>query len=236
MILVTCALTAESSGLVALLRAKQRVGTTIKGVLELQAPDEDLRALHITVVHTGVGAKECEKRLREFLREEKPEILIASGFCGATQDSVKLGRIVLAENFSTPRLLDKARETLADAITGRLFSSDQIVDRAADRYAIGRKHNAVAIDMETETIAKICAEEALEMLALRGVSDSPAAPFPAPPAVLFDVEAQRTKATQLLPHLVRNPQSAVQLIRFAKQVALAGESLAKALRAVIGAL
>jgi purine-nucleoside phosphorylase len=68
---------------------------------------------------------------------------------------------------------------------------------APGTLAIGREHGAVAIDMETETITRLCAERSIPMLALHVISDSPAAPFPAPPNVLFDMEAQRTKFTAI---------------------------------------
>jgi hypothetical protein len=67
------------------------------------------------------------------------------------------------------------------------------------------------------------------MLALRVISDSPAAPFPTPPEVLFDVETQRTKLTSLLGHLARNPKAVAQLADFSKRITLVKTKLADAL-------
>jgi Phosphorylase superfamily len=125
---------------------------------------------------------------------------------------------------------------LTGVTVGKLFSADKVIDPARDRCAIGREHGAVAIDMETETIARICAAKNIPMLGLRVVSDSPAAPFPAPPDVLFDIEAQRTKFSRLLPHIARNPRTAMRLLAFSRQIASARDKLAEALCAVIAEL
>jgi len=90
--------------------------------------------------------------------------------------------------------------------------------------------------METETIARLCAAESIPMLALRVVSDSPAAPFPAPPNVLFDIEKQRTDFSQLLSYIARNPTSAIRLAEFSRQIVIAKTKLAAALASIIAAL
>ena len=229
MIVVTFALAAESSAFIRLLKGIKRDGAILRGTLEKRTPE-------VCVLHTGVGASKCEERVGNFLRHERPQLLIASGFCGGTSDQLHPGDLVIAENASEPTLLTKARATLPNARIGKIHSADRIIDPAADRYAIGREHGAVAIDMETETIARLCAAESIPMLALRVVSDSPATPFPAPPNVLFDIEKQRTDFSQLLSYIARNPASALSLAQFSKQIARAKAKLADALVWVIAVL
>jgi nucleoside phosphorylase len=229
MIVVTFALPAESSAFVRLLKGIKRDGAILRGALENRTPE-------VCVLHTGVGASKCEEGVGNFLRDERPQLLIASGFCGGTSDELRPGDLVIADNASEPTLLAKARVTLPDARIGKIHSADRIIDPAADRYAIGREHGAVAVDMETETIARLCAAESISILALRVVSDSPAAPFPAPPNVLFDIEKQRTDFSRLLGYIARNPASALSLAQFSNQIARAKTKLADGLSAVIAAL
>ena len=227
MIVVTFALPTESSAFIRLLRNVRRDGAVVRGNVEH-------RTLDICVVHTGVGATTCEERLGNFLRAETPEFLIASGFCGGATDDLHPGDLVIADNASD--LSRKARSILPGALVGKIHSSDWIVDPAVDRYEIGREHGAMAIDMETKTIKRLCAARSIPVLALRVISDSPGAPFPAPPNVLFDIEAQRTKFTALLAHLARDPASAVRVAQFSRQITRAKTKLADALCAVIHAL
>jgi nucleoside phosphorylase len=226
MTVVTFALPAESSAFIRLLKGIRREGAIFRGTLEG-------RTREVCVLHTGVGASKCAERVGNFLRHEKPQLLIASGFCGGTTDELRPGDLVIAENASEPTLLTKARATLPNARIGKIHSADRIIDPAADRYAIGRKNDAVAVDMETETIARLCAVESIPVLALRVVSDSPAAAFPAPPNVLFDIEKQRTDFSQLLSYIARNPVSAVRLAQFSTQITRAKTKLADALIAVL---
>ena len=251
MIVVTFALPAESSAFIRSLKNVKRDGAVLRGTLKrrtlnLPSPyplpqgEEDATApgegkcVPICVLHTGVGAAKCEERLRNFLRGEKPELLIASGFCGGTKEDLHPGDLVIADNASD--LLKHARAILPGAVVGKIHSADRIIDPAIDRYEIGREHGAIAIDMETETIARLCAEKSIPELALRVVSDSPAAPFPMPPNLLFDIEKQRTNFFLLLSYIARNPSSWIHLAQFAKQITRAKTKLADALGAVIHAL
>jgi nucleoside phosphorylase len=236
MIAVTFALPAESSAFIRLLKGTRGEGAVIKGNIQRRTPNVQRSTLNLCVLHTGVGVVKCAERMADFLRNEKPDRLIASGFCGGTNDELRPGDLVIAENASNPELLQKAREILPDAVVGKIHSADRIIDPATDRYAIGREHHAVAVDMETETIARLCAAQSIPMLALRVVSDSPAAPFPAPPNMLFDIEKQRTDFSLLLGYIARNPATALRLAQFSKQITSAKSKLADALCIIIRAL
>jgi nucleoside phosphorylase len=258
MIVVTFALPTESSAFIRFLKNVRRDGAMVCGELKHRtsmvedrrvapsspypppegeekntAPGEG-RNDRICVLHTGVGAAKCEERLGNFLRDETPQLLIASGFCGGTTDELHPGDLVIADDASV--LSQKAHAILPGAAVGKIHSANQIVDPAVDRYEIGRENGAIAIDMETEAIRRLCADRSIALLALRVISDSPAAPFPAPPNVLFDMEAQRTKFTALLAYLARDPASAIRLARFSQQITHAKTKLADALYAVIHAL
>lgn len=227
MILVTCALPAESSAFVRELGGARTSGLVVHG---------EIRGKRIAILHTGVGAVSCRERLEKFLRqEEKPRVILGGGFCGATNDRLAPGSVVIGES-SAPELKRIAQDSLAEAAAGIIFSAEKVIDSAGERYAIGREHGAIAVDMETETIARICRERAIPFLALRAVSDSPGAPFPAPPTVLFDVKAQRTKLLRLFGYLMRHPTAVPRLIQFAKRVRLARERLAEALLVIVRSL
>ncbi len=229
MIAVTFALPAESSAFVRRLKNRRRQGMIRRG--HLQGCDEELG-----IIHTGVGAAECERRLPRLLEKEQPRLLISSGFCGGTLDELSPGTVVIGENYSDRALAQKAQAALPRALMGKIFSADEVIDPARQRYAIGREHNAIGIDMETETIARICRQKNIPMLSLRVASDSPAAPFPAPPHLLFDLEVQRTKFSRLLPYLARKPAAAFRLMQFSRQIASAREKVAHALCTTIAAL
>jgi hypothetical protein len=73
------------------------------------------------------------------------------------------------------------------------------------------------------------------MLSARVITDTPAMPFPAPPAVLFDVEQQRTDVVKLAAHLFRQPGAIFALLAFARRIATCRRTLANALALLVSA-
>src|SRR5450432_2457827 len=182
----------------------------------------------VAVLHTGVGEKTCRSRLDPWLDSKPFDLLISSGFAGGVDPSLGVGDLLLAENFSDPQLVAQARALLVGQVA-RLVTADRVVESVTERQHLAHENNAAAVDMETEWIARACAERKLPMLSLRVISDTAAAPFPAPPEVLFDLERQRTDASKLATHLFRHPSAVVRLIRFARQIAIARANLGAAL-------
>lgn len=227
MIAVSFALPTESSDLVGLLRDRKSDETEIiRGKIDSK---------EVVIFHTGVGRKSCAARIDSFLRAHLPRILISSGFAGAAREDLQVGDLLLAENFSDPPLLFEAQRILASyhVHVGKLFTSSTIVDSIDERTEIGREHNAVAVDMETECIAQACAARQIRMLSMRTMSDTPDQPFPAPPRALFDIENQRTKVARLSFHLLTHPTAIWRLIRFGGQIRRARAKLTNAMVALI---
>ncbi|CAN5256512.1 hypothetical protein BH20VER2_BH20VER2_10650 [soil metagenome] len=227
MIAVTFALPAESSDFLRLLQSRTRGHD--------QVITGTLHGCRVSVLHTGVGREKTQSRVARFVQHHKAELLISSGFAGAVDDTLAVGDLFIAENFSDPTVVVAALAALAehDSTVGRLATAPGIIDSAAERAQFAQRHGAAAVDMETEFVAEIAASIRLPMLSLRAISDTVAAPFPAPPSVLFDLARQRTVVSRFLLYLAQNPAAVPRLMKFARQVALARRSLTGALQRVI---
>ena len=195
----------------------------------------DRRAGDVKVLHTGVGSTITRARIGALLEAQRLDFVISSGFAGAADASLGVGNLLLAENFSDPLLLARAR-TAINARVAKLITAERVIESAVERTQFARAHDAAAIDMETEWIARACAERTIPMLSLRVISDSAAAPFPAPASVLFDLERQSTNPARLAGHLLTHPVRIVSLMRFARQIARARASLTNALLLLLQAL
>ncbi len=212
MIAVAFALPTESSSFRNLLAARASSSTGVR------------------VIHTGVGQVATERAICAFLSTESPDLVVSSGFAGALTDDLQVGDLLLAENFTSPEWLERCQAVLrVHTRTGALATASAITDTSSARADLARQTGAVAVDMETEFIVRACTEAAVPVISLRVISDTPAAPMPAPPHVLFDVAAQRTNYRALASHVARHPSSAVRLIAFARQIASAREKLANGL-------
>ncbi len=208
MIAVTFALPNESSNFTRLLRER----------------DCPYRS-QVRVLHTGVGQAMTQRRLPEFLERERPRFLISSGFAGAVSEQLRVGDLFLAENFADSSLAHR----LENVHRGILATAPNVIDAVEERATFARERGAMAVDMETEFIAQICAGRSVPMISLRAISDTPAEPFPLPPAILFDIERQKTNGLPLASYLIKHPRAALGLIAFARRIARARHSLTEAL-------
>jgi len=229
MIAVTFALPAESSDFLRHLRNQSR--TDRSGIRTIRGTIED-RA--VEVFHTGVGEKVCRQRVAEFLQDQQFDLLISTGFAGALSDELKVGDLLLAKNFSTIDLNERGSSfsslpiRIADLLTVRA-----LIDSNDERNKIARTSGAAAVDMETEFIARACAEHGIPLLSLRVITDTPSEPFPAPPNVLFDIEQQQTRFLTLATFFLARPNRVPQLIQFARRIARVRKILASALFDVV---
>jgi adenosylhomocysteine nucleosidase len=232
MIAVTFALPAESSAFLHLLQERSR------SVREAHTICGQLHGQRVCVLHTGVGETTTRTRLALFLQEEKPQLLISSGFAGALHDRLHAGDLLLAVNFSDVPLAAKARALHKNVpwIEGRLATAPGMIDSLAERQKLAEKSGADAVDMETAVVAGLCATANVPMLSLRAISDTPARPFPAPAPVLFNIARQKTDYIDLLTYLLRHPAAVGRFISFGKQIAAARHSLAGALGSIVAGI
>ena len=230
MIAITFALPAESSDFIR--RIENASPNSREGVESFRGR---LHGRSIAVIHTGVGRKICRERLEILLRRENFESLISAGFAGALERDLRVGHLLVAENFSSPEFLGSPKLDLAGETTflGKLLTVPRMVETVADRENLNRKYGAAAVDMETEVIAELCAAHSLPMLSIRAVSDTIAEPFPAPANVLFDVAKQQTDFVRLGAYLITHPSAFGRLNAFRKRVTVARKALADALDRIV---
>jgi hypothetical protein len=95
------------------------------------------------------------------------------------------------------------------------------INSSEERERIARESGAATVDMETEFIAQACAAHGIPLLSLRVITEMPLHPFPAPPAVLFDVEQQRTHISAFAKFFLAHPNRVPGLVQFAKRIARA---------------
>ena len=234
MIAITFALPAESSDF--LRRLEQAGQNSREGVESFRG---QLHGKNLAIVHTGVGRRACRERLEILLRRENFSGLISAGFAGALEKDLRVGHVLVSENYSNQELLSspKLELALADDTTflGKLLTVPRMVETAEERERLNKAHGAAAVDMETEVIAELCSAHNLPMLSVRAISDTAAEPFPAPANVLFDVAKQKTDFLRLGGYVATHPGAIARLNAFRAQVGVARKALADALDEIVKA-
>jgi nucleoside phosphorylase len=237
-IAVTFALPAESQEFLRLLSSKSRIdrdGTrTIRGKIGDRA---------VEVLYTGVGGNVCRQSMAKFLsatdrirrgeHDQQFEYLITAGFAGALNDQLQFGDLLLAKNFSTVRPDENFSLSSLPIHIADLLTVPALIDSREERNKLAVTSGAVAVDMETEFIARACAVHGIPVLSLRVISDTPKELFPAPTDVLFDIERQQTQMLKLATYFFAHPHRVPRLVQFARRIARARKILADALADVV---
>ena len=159
--------------------------------------------------------------------------MISAGFAGALNDRLKVGDLLFAKNFSTVRPDENFSLSSSSIHIADLLTVPALIDSREDRNKLAVTSGAVAVDMETEFIARACAAYGVPLLSLRVVSDTPTELFPAPTNVLFDIERQQTQMLKLATYIFAHPHRVPRLVQFARRIARARKILADALADVV---
>ncbi|MEY2547447.1 MAG: adenosylhomocysteine nucleosidase [Verrucomicrobiota bacterium] len=232
MIAITFALPAESADFVRLLEQPRLISR--EGVENIRGR---LHGKLVAVIHTGVGKMVCRERMEVMLRRERFEYLISTGFAGALEKELRVGHLLVSENYSSPKILESPALDLANEGTflGRLATVPRMIEAAEQRETLNKRTGAAAVDMETETIAELCAAHDLPILSLRAISDAAGEPFPAPAHVLFDLAKQKTNFVRLGSYLLTHPGAISRLNAFRQRIGVARKLLADTLDKILRA-
>jgi nucleoside phosphorylase len=242
MVAITFALPAESAEFLRCLRDKSRADRN--GIRIIRGKVDDRT---IEVFHTGVGENVCRQRMAKFLpaigpirrgeHEQHFDYLISAGFAGALNDRLQVGDLLLARNFSTLWSGEKRSSLSSLPIhIADLLTVPALINSGEDRNKLALTSGAMAVDMETEFIARACAAQGIPLLSLRVISDTPKELFPAPSHVLFDIERQQTQMLKLAMYLFAHPHRVPRLVQFARRIARAKKILANAVVDVLRTL
>jgi adenosylhomocysteine nucleosidase len=178
----------------------------------------------LAVVHTGMGLDAAARASEALLADLRPDWLLSGGFAGALDPRLRLGDVIVAENFSSPALLPRCRSE-----RGTLVSRARPAELVAEKAALFRDTGALAVDMETEAIAAACRRAGVPLLAIRAISDTAATPLPAPLAEWFDLARQRPRPQRLLAYLGRRPSAILPFVRFVRGLPTARGALTRAM-------
>jgi adenosylhomocysteine nucleosidase len=210
-IVLSFALPEESKGIVRRIAGARRSGSAALPVIAGTLAGRD-----IVVVHCGMGMESATAQVGSFLAGHSPSLWIAGGFGGALCADLKIGDIIVADNFSDPALL--AAIASLPARTGPLITGKQVVESAALKKDLARHTSALVVDMETAAIHRLCIARAIPMLAIRAISDTACQGIPVAAEVWFDTRRQRPRPLRLVFYLVTHPGRIAPFVRFVRGI------------------
>jgi nucleoside phosphorylase len=199
--------------------------------------------LTVLVLETGIGRDRTESALQWLLNQPRfgnlayqPKVVISAGFAGSLQEGLPVGELILATEVTDgqghswpvpwPGPLPPG-EWRPPLRRGRLLTTNHLVAQPEQKEALGRQHDALAVDMESAVVADLCSRKEVPFACLRAISD-PVDMALSPRLVTFLAEG-RIAFPRLIMALLGSPALGRDLWRLGKATRVAGEKLGKAL-------
>lgn len=144
-----------------------------------------LHDLRLAVVESGPGANLAARATQVLLDGHQPDWILSVGFSGALQPHLKVGDLVVADAIVDRegkglkvdvRMQSAPKEGL---YVGKFANVDQIVRTIADKQSLAEATGAIAVDMESLAVARVCGERGIKFMAVRVISDDMSKDLPA---------------------------------------------------------
>jgi nucleoside phosphorylase len=214
-ILITFARPEESRALRKEAKMRPR---TIAGV---RSWDGEIAGVRVALVHHGIGAKATETTLAPVLADRPWTRVFSSGFAGGLDPALRAGDLV--------------HEALDRRAPGKvtLLSVDRPVETVQEKARLFAETGASAVDMESDTIARLCRAAGIPGEIHRVISDPADTPLPIPFHVWFDLHRQKPKPARLLAYGVSHPGRFWAFLRFVQAIPGFSRQAAAALRLAV---
>ncbi len=188
----------------------------------------------VLVLETGVGPEAVARALRWLLAQAPVGLIVSAGFSGALSPNLRVGELVWAEE--VVELDGSAWPTSACARAGpwhcgRALMVAELVGTPEEKGRLGKLHGAVAADMESGVVVRLCREAGVLVGVLRAISDDGGSSLS--PALLGLLRAGRVAPSRVLAALLRRPRLLGELLRLARDTRVAGRRLAEGLVALL---
>src|SRR5688572_16887407 len=182
-----------------------------------------------------------------------PTMVCAAGFAGALDPRLRVGDLVIDERLSDAMLVAAARRMEGDPFPffphgtasgdssfgadareaalwfGAITSVDSVVETVSAKQALRHRSGAMAVDMESESIADECRRAEVPLIVLRAISDDAHRDLPVPMHHWFDVDRQRPKPAALVRYLATHPRQVRPFLQFIVPLRGAKMNLGRAL-------
>ncbi len=191
---------------------------------------------------SGVGAERARFAARTLL-ENGAKGLVSWGFAGGLAPELSTGSLILPERVMAPdqfiypvdlawhEKLCRELEGQVDLYRGTLAESPGVLAGYKEKIGLFRRTQAIAVDMESASIALVAKEAEVPLMVIRAITDT--AEMTIPRIVLRSAdEFGRVRLRRLLSYLARRPGELMNLIRLARSLEAARTTLATVARKV----
>jgi adenosylhomocysteine nucleosidase len=219
----------------------------LAGVIRMEgagflAREGGLEGRRIVVVESGVGCERARRAAEALVLGHQPRWVISAGFAGALDERLRQGDILMADT-----IVDAGGGQLAidlkvesDAArrlhVGRLLTVDRVLRDPAEKQALGKRHAALAVDMESMAVAEVCRAEKVRFLSVRVIIDEVDRALPRDIDLLLNKKTTAGRLGAAAGAILRRPASIKDMWQLKEDALVASERLGKFLVGVVGQL
>lgn len=134
----------------------------------------------LTVCETGVGREAAAQATRDVIELHHPRWIVSAGFAGALTPELQRGHVVMPNSVVDQqhdalevgfKIAPDSTDTSPAFHVGRLLTVDELVRHRQEKEQLADDYDAIACDMETIAVARVCQEHQVQFLSVRIVSD-----------------------------------------------------------------
>jgi nucleoside phosphorylase len=197
----------------------------------------------VLLLETGIGTARTAAALQWLLNQPSfgtqsvhSQYVLSAGFSGALEPSLHVGHVVLAtevleqqgNRWSVTWPADISEISLP---RGRLLTVAHLVGNPEDKRQLGHEYDALAVDMETATVARLCSQYGVPFGCVRAISDEVHTALS--PRLVSLLSGGRVSALRVLAAIFASPRLVGELWVLARHTRRASQQLAKALASIL---
>ncbi len=131
----------------------------------------------IAAVESGPGPKRATRATQSLLDAHEPQWVLSVGFSGGLTPEI---RAAVTSSSPTPSPTARTPSTSTSACprilprgstSSGFLQVNEVVRTIAEKQALAQRIGAIAVDMESFAVAKVCVERRIRFLAIRCISD-----------------------------------------------------------------
>jgi adenosylhomocysteine nucleosidase len=196
----------------------------------------------ILIAECGVGQAAAARAAADVIALHQPQWIISAGFAGALVDALPRGHILMpdaivdeqGQEFNVGfQLSPEALAQSPKLHVGKLLTVKEVVRTEAQKRALSEQYDALAVDMETAAIAKVCREQKTRFLSIRIISDAVEDELPLEIEKLMQPGTLARKAGRLAGAIWNRPSSVKDMWQLREDAIKYADRLAKFLAGVV---
>ncbi len=196
----------------------------------------------VAVAIGGHGQDRAARAAEALIAGHRPRWVISAGFAGGLRPQLNRGDIVMADSIAglsgerlsiDLRLPAEQTQVGRGVHVGRLLTVDRIIRKVDEKRSLGQQHEAIAVDMESLAVARVCQQERKRFLAIRAITDTVDDELPRDVERLLNRPTMVRKLGAAAGSMLRRPSAAKDLWKLRESAITAADHLAKYLTGVI---